>query len=114
MAPSQDTGRVNRRKFYGTVIPHAAAGTVRAHPVAVICSALGALLVVGSCSPSPSSITDGAARRSAVLVTAVTASAHVEDRLARAAPDLDGDVVRAAVTNWTRTRFSGRRFESVR
>lgn len=114
MGPPQDARRVNRRKFFGTVIHHAAAGTERAHPVAVIGSALGALLVAGPCSPPPSSITLGTARRTAVLVAAVAAPAHVEDRLARAAPDLDGDVVRPATTNWTRARFSGRRFESVR
>jgi hypothetical protein len=114
MDRSLDTGRVNRRKFYGTVIHHAAAGTVRAHPVAVIGTALGALLVAGPCSTPSSSTSLGTALRPAVLVAAVTAVAHVEDRLAQAAPNLEDDVVSPAATNWTPARFSGRRVESVR
>ena len=78
MDRSLDTGRVNRRKFYGTVIHHAAAGTVRTHPVAVIGTALGALLVAGPCSTPSSSTSLGTALRPAVLVAAVTAVAHVE------------------------------------
>jgi len=114
MDPSLDPGRVNRRKFSGTVIHHAAAGTERAHPVAVVGTALGALLVAGPCSTPSSSITFGTARLPAVLVATVAAAAHVEDRLTQAAPDLDGNIVSSAVTNWTRAQLSGRRFESVR
>jgi len=114
MDPSLDTGRVNRRKFSGTVIHHAASGTERAHPVAVVVAALGASLVPGPRRAPSTPITLGAARRPAVLVATVATTAHVEDRLTPAAPNLDGDVVSAATTNWTRARLSGKRFESVR
>lgn len=114
MDPSLDTGRVNLRKFSGTVIHHAAPRTERAHPVAMVSTSLRAPLMAGSRRTLSSSITLGATCRATVLVAAVAAAAHVEDRLAPAAPDLDGDVISATATNWTRAQLRGRRFESVR